>query len=305
MKNSTLLFIFILLTVTLYGCSSNSKKSPEEQLEEIDETPEKKVTEVKYDSRTDYFKESKSDEKKDVLAVESLARFDNSRLDVTIDSEDPLSQGIGYCYKKDFDRGLAIFKKVYSEYKKHPSYFNQLGTCFYLKGDHIKASLYYNKALDLDKNYAPAFNNLGVLHLKDKDDLRARDSFQKAVALSPFAKTPRFNLAQIYLQYGYVDQAITFFTGLNDQPTSDIDVAIGLANAYLIKGELQKALTSFQTLDNRYWQRPDVGLNYAVALKLSGDNKNSVKVFRTVDQGRLQSWTSYYKRVAQFLGGER
>lgn len=302
MKN----FLLVLLVIW-YGCSSSSKKAPEEQLDDIDEVQEKRVVEVKYDSRSDYFKE-KDEEKKDVLAVESLARFDNSRLDVTVDSQDPLSQGIGYCYKKDFDRGMGIFKKVFNEYKKHPSYYNQLGTCYYLKGDLIKASLFYNKALDIDKNYAPAYNNLGVLHLKDKDDLRARDAFQKATTISPFAKTPRFNLAQIYLQYGYADQAISIFNGLSgsgDEATKDIDVTIGLANAYLIKGELQKSLTTFQTIENRYWQRPDVGLNFSVALKLNGDSKNAVKVFRSVDPGRLQSWTNYYKRVSQFLGGER
>lgn len=301
--------LFLIFLLVLIGCSSNSKKAPEDQLDDIDAVSEKKVVEVKYDSRTDYFKGKNEEPQKDVLAVESLARFNNDRLDVTIDSQDPLSQGIGYCYKKDFDRGLAIFKKVYDEYKKHPSFFNQLGTCYYLKGDLIKASLFYNKALDIDKNYAPAYNNLGVLHLKDKDDLRARDAFQKAVSISPFAKTPRFNLAQIYLQYGYADQAITLFSGLSsgttDGNTGDIDVLIGLANAYLIKGELQKALSSFQTIESRYWQRPDVGLNFSVALKLNGDGKNAVKVFRSVDQGRLQSWTSYYKRVGQFLGGER
>lgn len=301
--------ILLILSLVIYGCSSSSKKTPEEQIESLDESQPKKVVEVKYDSRSDYFKQNDSDTKGDVLATESLARFNNNDLDVAVDSTDPLSQGIGFCYKRDFERGMAIFKKVYAEYKKHPSYYNQLGTCYFLKGDNIKASLYYNKALDLDKNYAPAYNNLGVQHLKEKDDLRARDAFQKATNLSPFAKTPRFNLAQVYLQYGYTDEALAIFSGLlnttSEEKMNDVDVLIGLANGFLIKGELQKSLTNFQSIDTKYWQRPDVGLNFSVALKLSGDNKNAVKVFRAVDQNRLSSWGNYYKKVAQFLGGER
>lgn len=308
MKKSNLLLCLCL--IVLSACSSSSKKESNDDIELPDDLSEAVSTidskapkkEVVYDRNNDYFADVKNSS--DILTSESLARFDGGRLDVAIDSKDPLSQAIGYCYKKDFDRGLGILKKVYSEFSKNAGYFNMLGTCYYLKIDYIKASTYYNKAIDLDKNYAPAWNNLGVIFLKEKEDHKAKENFVKAMTLAPFSKTPRFNLAQVHLQYGYVEDAFDIFNGLYSSNSNDPDIIIGLANTHLFKGEVGKAVNLFKTLDSTYLKRPDAGLNYAVALRLSGDNNGAKLVYRRVDAGQLSSWTVYYRRVGQFIGGE-
>ena len=308
MKKINILLCLALIIIS--ACSSGTKREGSEEIELPDDMSEaasnidNKISkkEVPYDRNNDYFSEVKNSS--DILTSESLARFEGGKLDVAIDSKDPLSQAIGYCYKRDFDRGLGILKKVYPEFTKNAGYFNMLGTCYFLKVDYIKASLYYNKAIDLDKNYAPAWNNLAVIFLKEKEDHKAKENFTKAMTLAPFSKTPRFNLAQIHLQYGYVEDAYDIFNGLYSSNSNDPDIIIGLANTYLFKGEVGKAINLFKTLDSSYLKRPDAGLNYAVALRISGDNNGAKLVYRRVDAGQLSSWTVYYRRVGQFIGGE-
>lgn len=293
--------LFILFLITgLYSCSS-AKKASEEHAEELDRQVAP-PSEVVYDKNTDYVEVKKSD---DILSGESLAKFEDPKIDVVIETTDPLAQAAGYCYRKNIESGLAVLKKVHSQYKKHPGYFNALGTCYYLKNDMIKASLFYNKAIDLDKDYAPAWNNLGVLFLKDKEDQKARDNFKKASDMSPFSATPRFNLAQIYLQYGFVEQAKDMFEGLYNANPSDSDVTIGLANAHLFLGEVEKSIDLFRGLSNKHLVRPEVALNYAVALKMNDQVNASFEIYRGLDTTKLGVWSNYYKRVGKYLGGEK
>jgi len=47
-----------------------------------------------------------------------------------------------------------------------PEYWKEMGNDFFQKGDYIKSIEYYSKAIELNPEYAPAWNNLGLALLK-------------------------------------------------------------------------------------------------------------------------------------------
>lgn len=292
--------LIILPFLLLIGCSTSKEKVKNSNGEKSEGWT--KPTQVKNNEQSDYFKvEAKDAHQKDVLYTETMSRFEDTKLDVPVDVADPLSQAMNYCYQKDFERGLAIFKSVQAKYVKNESYYNQLGSCYLLKNNLLLATLYYKKSTAINKKYAPPYNNLGVVSLKYHKAHVAIKYFKEALREKPFAIVPRFNLAQVYLQYGMMNEALEIFNALYSNGTKDPDVISGIANAYLIKGNVTDSVSFFKQIDSRFHARPEVGLNYAVALNFTGNSQEAQTVFNRVDRTKLDKWDYYYHRVGKLL----
>ena len=286
----------------MISCSSTPERDVDidvifDKIENADFKPEK---EVPFREKQDSFvgKESGYDS----LSRESIARFPDPKLEYMGDLHDPISKGVSFCYRKQFLKGFKILYGAFPKYKKHPSFWNQIGTCYYLQGRYRMSLLYYNKAREINSRYAPPINNLGVLYQAKGKDQKAIMAFQKAAKLSPFSMTPVFNLAQIYLRYGFVNKAYKYFSILRDRHQYDIDVLNGLATCNLFMGKHGEAIRLYEDLDDEVLYRPYISLNYAVALKLEGRTDNARKVFSVIDRSRLLGLKSYYKKVARFIG---
>jgi Flp pilus assembly protein TadD len=205
------------------------------------------------------------------------------------------------CYQGKFDEALKIADDVYREYKNNTSYWNQLGTCFYLKADYAKAVLFYNKSRDLDNKFAPPINNLGVVYVKQGKFQKALAAFKKASELSTFGVTPNYNLAWLYLKFGTVGKALPIFQGLQKKSPQDIEVNSALASAHLLKGDYASAISIYGAFDKDTLAKPNVGLNYAVALKLSNRPMDAQTVLSNVGQSSNVDIRNYAQRVDKFI----
>ena len=266
------------LLILLSACSSNptapSKdkrgiSSTEEDFSWVESLDFDKKTEEKYRADKDEFDFSSSDESAHALVKESLASLPAAKLEETVaKTDDPLMKINIKCYQGKFDDALKLADDVYTKYKGNTSYWNQLGTCYFLKSDYAKAILFYNKSRDLDSKYIPPVNNLGVVYMKQGKFQKALSAFKLASDLNTFSVTPTYNLAQLYLRFGTVGKALPIFQGLLKRSPKDTSVASALASSYLIKGDYQSAVDIYTRFDKATLSSPSVGLNYALALKL-------------------------------------
>lgn len=310
--------LFISLTLLiLVSCSSDPAKDdkrtfaaantakaevetfPElEYITDEDFTPPKMVV---YKSHQDRYSEAKKNPE-DSLAPETLDKNDSDSVPTFAEGEDPIATISSLCYKKDFDGAFALSDKIYPKYKKHPSYWTQLGTCYYFKKEKRKALLFYNKAIEINPDYAPPVNNLAVLFLEQGQDQKALIALKKAAGLNTFSLTPKFNLAHLYLEYGLVDDSLKLFESLYNLNQQDPDVLLGLGNAYLLQGDVENSLKYFRLVPSNYLSRPDVALNFSVALRLTGQSGDASSIFKRINADQLGPYKSYYTRVGQFLG---
>ena len=275
--------------------------SSEEDLAWVEQLDFDKKTEEKYRPDKDGFGFSSTDEAAHALVKESLVSLSPEKLEETITKvNDPLTKMNVKCYQNKFDEALKIADDEYARYKNNTSYWNQLGTCYFLKLDYAKAILFYNKSRDLDKKFLPPVNNLGVVYQKQGKFQKALAAFKWATDLNTFAVTPTYNLAQLYLRFGTVGKALPIFQGLQKRSPKDIQVSSALASSYLIKGDYQQAVDVYNKFDKATLSSPEVGLNYAVALKLLNRPLDAQTVLSNVTASS-GAMTEYAQKVEKFV----
>lgn len=304
--------VVLLLSGFLAGCASSpaniSRKSAADEninLEEgynwVDQLNFDKKTETKYRPDKDEFNIA-SEEAGHALVKESLFTLASARLEDTLAKTDDVLIKINIkCYQNKIEDALKIADEVYGQYKNNTSYWNQLGTCYYLKADYAKAILFYNKSRDLDTKFVPPVNNLGVVYSKLGKFQKALAAFRKASEMSAFSVTPTYNLAQLYLRFGTVGKALPIFQGLQKKSPKDVEVNSAVASANLLKGEFATAIEMYSTMDKATLAKPNIGLNYAVALKLSNRPADALTVLGNVTAATNTDIKEYAERVEKFI----
>lgn len=281
--------------------SKRAISSAEEDFSWVEQLDFDKKSEEKYRADKDEFDFSSSDESAHALVKESLASLPAAKLEEAVSkTDDPLMKINVKCYQGKFDEALKIADDNYMKYKANTSYWNQLGTCFFLKSDYAKAILFYNKSRDLDSKYIPPVNNLGVVYMKQGKFQKALSAFKLASDLNTFSVTPTYNLAQLYLRFGTVGKALPIFQGLLKRSPKDVDVASALASSYLIKGDYQSAVDLYSRFDKATLALPTVGLNYALALKLLNRPIDAQTVLGNV-AGSSGVIADYAQKVDKFI----
>ncbi len=266
----------------------------------VDSLDFKTTEEKKYEPAKDQFRGEIGEA--DALSKESIARVSKPKLEsLSGDSNDPLDKIVSLCYREQFDAGFKVADEVYAQYKNNTSYWNQVGTCYFLKGEYSKAILFFNKSRDLDSKFNPPVNNLGVVYQAQGKYQKALLAYKKSSDMNSFALTPLFNLSQLYLRYGKVEQARTILEALNKKKPLDVDVAASFATSLMMKGELGQSIELFSKIDKSTLSDPRYGLNFALVLKLSQRPQDAVTVLQNVSDPKESDLKAYYKRVSDFV----
>jgi tetratricopeptide (TPR) repeat protein len=236
------------------------------------------------------------------LQDETLDRYSAEELKNLDTSADPLMEISIRCLKKDFDNAFIVASKVFNRYQKVPIYWNQIANCHLNKGSPRKALLFYNKALEVSPGYVPALNNIGVLYTRQGEDQKALIAFQRANKQSRFSKTPRYNLAKLYLSYGLTESAIPLFIGLLNEAPSDVDILNSVASAYVLSSNYQRAQEYFDRIPAGYYKNAEVGLNLVITLKKLGKAKEAADLYSDIDVPNHKALKEYYASVGKHLG---
>ncbi|MBC7993845.1 MAG: tetratricopeptide repeat protein [Rhizobacter sp.] len=94
--------------------------------------------------------------------------------------------GVIYRQANKLPEAVAELELAVKASPRQPVYFNQLGITYRLQGQFAKAREAYERAIDLDPNYATATLNLGVLNdLYLWDGKRALELYDRYLALTP------------------------------------------------------------------------------------------------------------------------
>lgn len=296
MKKITLLFI----ALSFVGCASNKPKEKKDELGSLTNDSFKMPPAKLYQIVDDFIGEKVSDEP-NVLKQESIAKVPEDEVEAPEDVKGDINKILVSCYHKKFDQGFAMIDALYKEYRKNPIYWTQVGSCYLLQGSKRKALLYYNKAREVKKNYAPPINNIGVIFQKSGFDQKALKAYEEAKRLSSFSLTPLFNLAQIYIDYGFIEEGKTLFESMYRVDNKDQDVIYGLGFIYFVEGNYGKAASFYNNLEKKYYRTAGIGANVAYALALNGNKSDAKDVLEDLDLPRTNEEAQYVQNIKHFV----
>ncbi|MEI8347119.1 MAG: tetratricopeptide repeat protein [Pseudomonadota bacterium] len=225
--------------------------------------------------------------KEDLLGEESFMRYNLGKMASLTNDEN--YKAVALCHQGRHKEGLAILKDDYKKFKNDPQYWNNLGTCYYLKGDPSKAEIYYRLGLaSAVKQPNPMLeNNLGVLYYQRGLYDEAYRQFKKSVGQDANILTSRFNLAVFYLRFGRWDEARDILVKLYKVNPADVDVLTTLATTYLYKNEIKNSLELFQKIPVEYRTRQDIAIFYALALYYKKDFANAEIVLGNMQNNKI------------------
>lgn len=236
------------------------------------------------------------------LSEETLDRHTNEELSQVNTQADVLMQLSVLCTRKDFDNAFHLASKNFNRYQKVAPYWNQIANCHLNQGSYRKALLFYNKAIEVSPNYVPALNNIGVMYARQGQDQKALVAFDRANKQSKFSKTPRYNLAKLYLTYGLAESAQPLFMSLLNESPNDIDLLNATGSTYFLLSDYKTALSFYKKIPQTEWKRAEIGLNLSYTLKKLGQDKDAYAVFNQVVQPKTASLKRYFSVIRNQIG---
>ena len=163
-------------------------------------------------------------------------------------------KGLTRFRQKDIEGAAEYFKKtldIYSEHKKArkgldnvTKQFLNAGNKSYKRGDVVKATEYYQKALEFDANFYLAYFQLGVLQKKQGQSKKAIESLKKVIEIKPDHDKTWFTLGTAYEADGNNQEAIIYYN-------KAIEINPGYTKAYGNLGKLYTDIGNFNEAEDK------------------------------------------------------
>jgi serine/threonine protein kinase/Tfp pilus assembly protein PilF len=184
--------------------------------------------------------------------------------------------------EKNPEKSLQILKEVAEKYPKYKEAHCFLGESYSLKEMHEQSIAEYNKALNLDPNYADALNGGAYAYMYIKNFEKAIEYLKRYAALLPGTPNPLDSLAEAYFRMGKLDEAIeNYQKALEIKPDFYLSMDI-LAYVRALKEDYSEAS---KWLDKYIEVAPSSG----------------VKLIGYIEKGFYSSWLSSLEKSLSYL----
>jgi len=144
--------------------------------------------------------------------------------------------------------GCIVYLLPACDRKQNALDHNQLGVAYWTQGKLEQAIAQYQKAIQIDPNFAQAHYNLGNVYKNQGQLEQAIVEYQKVIQIDPNLAYAHYDLGVVYVKQGQLDQAIAEY-----QKTIQIDPNFafaypyyGLAAIYSLKNETALAIEWLQ-----------------------------------------------------------
>ncbi len=169
--------------------------------------------------------------------TEAIALYEEALKDPANEYDVELNNNLTVAYRlaKKYDRAEATARKVLSRTKNNADAYKNLSLIYFDQGNYRLAEFISANAKKLDDKDPGVYNNLGLIYLKLDDRRLALGQFQKAVSLNKDFAPSLFNMGAIALSYrDYANAEKSLARAAELDPTSYESF---LAYAYSLDGQ--------------------------------------------------------------------
>lgn len=232
----------------------------------------------------------------DSLSDETYLRYNDARLSK--------SQAlVSRCYKGETEEVLKEYKEKFLKKDQDPQYWIHIGNCYFVSSQWSKAEFYYQLSSENSKKSvkALAMNNLALLSFKHEQWEKGKEYLLQAMTLAPQAKVPRFNLAQLYIQFGHYNEALEILNSSVFRGKRDVDVMFSFANIALYQNDLKTAEKWFKEIPTSYLKREDIAITYSLYLIKKGLLTQAQTVLAERERSQVPQLTEMSSKAEKIL----
>jgi tetratricopeptide (TPR) repeat protein len=147
--------------------------------------------------------------------------------------------------ENNFIAGISAMNDLLEMYPKDRRLAYLSGNWLMGQNGYEQAQKTFERALTLDKNYAPALNDLAYCYARNREYDKAFEAMERYVALLPNLPNPQDSYAEILRMSGNFDGALEHYRkALNIDPDFDYS-QLGLADTYAVMGDQAQARTEY------------------------------------------------------------
>jgi tetratricopeptide (TPR) repeat protein len=188
--------------------------------------------------------------------------------------------GLAYAQKGQVQEGIHQYQKALEINPDFADAHNNLGVALFQMGQMDGAVAQYRRALEINPNSDTAYNNLGRALAPMGQLDQAIALYQEALEINPNYAEAHSNLGVAFALKGQLDQAIAqFYTALEIRP-SYADAQGNLGNALMDKGRMDDAIVQFQNSLKISPYTPEVHNSLGFALMQKGKVEEAIAQFQ-------------------------
>jgi type IV pilus biogenesis/stability protein PilW len=188
---------------------------------------------------------------------------------------------------------------------------NNLGVSLFKKGKIVEAITEYQKAVQMNPNYAQAQLNLGNGYYQLNQLQLAIAPLESAIRLMPKNPDPYASLGKVYQKLGLNDKALPLYQRALELKPTHYEALNNLGVLYMQMGVYNEAIKRFNLMINLYPDQRATYLNLALCYENKGDISNAETTLQKAlqkypnDTNILGRLTLLYNQSGQYQKAEK
>lgn len=183
--------------------------------------------------------------------------------------------------KGDLDKAIELAREALFRDPKTLQALKTMMLVYQEQGQYSLARLIALRALKLDDADPEIYYTIGLINLAEKDPLKAKAQFKKALEVRPDYLPARYQLASMAMQSGNYLAAEEHLRALLQANGKNPEVLLNLGVAYKGLGQLDKAMATYDEVQKLNSEMPELYLNRGVIIALKGDPEKAIQLFKT------------------------
>jgi predicted O-linked N-acetylglucosamine transferase (SPINDLY family) len=200
------------------------------------------------------------------------------------------NRGLALKKQGKFEQAIACYQKAIQIQSNYAPAYNSLGIVYREKGQLKRAIQCYQKAIECQPDYFPAYNNLGNA-LRDEGKLdEAIASYQQALKFNADYINALFNLGNALQQQRNFPEAIKCLQQVIQRQPNYVDAYSSLAHAYKAQENLVAAINCYQKAIELQPDSASAHCHLGIALQAQGNLPAAAQSYQRALEFDANNW---------------